>query len=1065
MLNITKISDAGQAHAYYSEKDDYYLADKKSAVWSGAGAERLGLQGEIKPADLKAVLQGKAGDQQVGKPGFRQVRQSNGTMKKIPNHMPGLDLTFSAPKSISIAALARGDRRLIEAHDRAVSQAMEFIERHGTVTRQRGPNGEIEHRQTGNLIAGKIRHSTNREGEPQVHTHVVVPNMTYDAATDQWRSLDTRRWRELMREADTVYQAELGRAATAHGYNVDWRVNRDGFVAAELVEVSQAERDVLSTRRKQIDEAIAARGETRESASRKARDTAALDTRAPKDHIPDAERKKQWLDRLSAVTGRREYRLPSDRRANEVASDADSAASKAVRESMDHLGERSARFTERELEHHALVLGDGRIGTDDVRRAISVARQEGELLDATTQQRGPSGELGAGAGLTTKAGQRTERDMLDSAAMIASRRAPLTLKQKEINARIAATENASGYAFTPEQRAATAGILGGGSSLSVVQGYAGTSKTSSVMAAVADAARERGMRVRAIAPTNSAADTLGKAIGAESSTVASINSRPLDRDGRKEAWLVDEAGMVSARDMRDLLSKAQRADAQVVLTGDIRQIDSVGAGRAFAQLQAAHAGETYDLTDIKRQQNEELRQAVYDSLRGDFDAALGRVETQEVPNRNEAVDAVAGAYMRHANERKDTIVATLSRQDRADVNAEIQRRLEAAGTVTGARDVPTLQPKQWTGAEQSDASRYRAGDVIEAHRNFGGGPEKGKLATVTGVENGRVVARTEDGREWRFDPGRTDKFSVHERGSTRIGEGDQIVARGGLRAEAAGGESVTIKNNERMRVTGIEEGKMGVQLDDGRRVTIATGQGAKVDLAYAQTANQAQGRTVDVAVAYMRSSQTNLADRQHAYVALSRAREHVIGVTDNREKLAKTLSASSRGKDAALDDQAVRSHLDGRRPLRDWLAKFAADAANNGKARRYERKVEKSDREARDRARDRKKQEKLDAKFLKRGAQARADEIHSRAAARTKQVRKTYNINVDMGVLGQLLGSKQTSRGHARLAEIRRQRDASLAQLMEAVGRAQERQMQRAEQRAAEPMAGMSGKDRGPKLG
>jgi hypothetical protein len=144
---------------------------------------------------------------------------------------------------------------------------------------------------------------------------------------------------------------------------------------------------------------------------------------------------------------------------------------------------------------------------------------------------------------------------------------------------------------------------------------------------------------------------------------------------------------------------------------------------------------------------------------------------------------------------------------------------------------------------------------------------------------------------------------------------------------------------------------------------------------------------------------------------------------------------------------------------------FAAESSNNGKARRYERKVEKSDREARDRARDRKKQEKLDAKFLKRGAQARADEIHSRAAARTKQVRKTYNINVDMGVLGQLLGSKQTSRGHARLAEIRRQRDASLAQLMEAVGRAQERQMQRAEQRAAEPMAGMSGKDRGPKLG
>jgi ATP-dependent exoDNAse (exonuclease V) alpha subunit len=599
------------------------------------------------------------------------------------------------------------------------------------------------------------------------------------------------------------------------------------------------------------------------------------------------------------------------------------------------------------------------------------------------------------------------------------------------------------------------------------------------MAAVADAARERGMRVRAIAPTHSAAETLGASIGAESSTVAAVNARPLNRDERKEMWLIDEAGMIAAKDMRDLLAKARRADAQVVLTGDTHQIDSVGAGRAFGQLQVQHLEVTYGLSDIKRQQNAALRQAVYDSLRGDFDAALGQVSTSEIADRDEAIRAIGDEYMRHTAAGRDTIVVPLSRQDRADANAEIQRRLEATGQVTGAQEVRTLQPTQLTGIEQADASRYRVGEVIEAHRNFRGGAKKGQFATVTGVEDGKVLARTAEGREWRFDPQRTDKFSVHERTQTRIGIGDRIVARGNLVARGDDGNQVAVKNNTEMLVEAVSDDKIAVRFKDGRRVEIDTTHGAKVDLAYAQTANQAQGRTADVAIAYMRASQRNLADRQHAYVAMSRAREHATIITDSKAALAKTLGASSRGKDTALDGR--RNHLDTQRPLGEYVRKWASDTASRVVEARRERKVEAERSRRMDMARRKSSQkpqerdgragksaqewEKRDAEFLSRGARERESEILDRATERTARARKAYGINVDMGVLGQLLGSKQTSRGHARLAEIRRQRDASLAQLAEAVGRAQERQMQRAEPRADVAAAGKSGKERGPKLG
>ena len=117
MLSIGALTSAAQGASYY-ERDGYYAKDdpehRAASGWFGKGAEELGLKGPVDPEVFRAVLEGKVPDGSGTELGRR------GRDGEIL-HRPGRDLTFSAPKSVSIAALVGGDGRIVEAHDRAVA--------------------------------------------------------------------------------------------------------------------------------------------------------------------------------------------------------------------------------------------------------------------------------------------------------------------------------------------------------------------------------------------------------------------------------------------------------------------------------------------------------------------------------------------------------------------------------------------------------------------------------------------------------------------------------------------------------------------------------------------------------------------------------------------------------------------------------------------------------------------------------------------------------------------------------------------------------------------------------
>ncbi len=917
MITVSKVGSGGQALGYYSERDDYYREGGSApARFFGEGAAALGLSGPmVRDSAVKfaEVLEGRVEGRQLG---------------QADRHTPGWDVTFSAPKSASIAALT-GDDRLVAAHDAAVHAALAHLEQHAIVTRQRGAEGEYVWKQGDGMTAAVFRHTTSRNADPQLHSHAVIANVTRNPETGAWRSIDSREIYAAQAEVNAVYMNTLAHGAREAGYTVDWTVNSQGHPSFELREVPEALREAWSSRKAEIDAALEARGLSRETASADEKQVATLETRAPKDVQDRAALAAEWR-----TTARTHGYEPEQRPQGRVldAAERAAAADTAVHRAAEHLAERDARFSARDLVHEARIASQGQAGEQAIQAAIERAQQAGELQARRTWGRAAGGQRDWREGYTTREGLRTERALLGHAAALqregavrigeargAGREA--AARQATIERVIAVREQATGHAFSAEQRSAVHSLLDRTSGLQILHGYAGTAKTTSVLAAVAEVAREGGWQVRTLAPTGSAAQTLGQALGLRDETVSAALARKSGEHSERAVWIVDEAGMVAAKDMEKLMERARTEQAHVLLVGDTKQIGSVGAGAAFTQLRE-HLG-SENLTEIVRQRHEGLRQAVYDALAGKTAEALQRIEVHEIkpakgkardddgPSlREQAIERIATRCRDATNQGKDTLVIGLSRADRADLNSAIHTQRIAAGQVRDLREVAVLDSKQWTATQRADAARYQPGDRIEWGRAYQGGTGKGEITSVVSVRDGGITVERENGTQWTFNPRQLTRLEVHDAKTLEIGAGSKIVTRGSIQAQRDDGSTLRLPTGSTLTVTGHDAQHLHVRDAHGQGLKLDTTRALRLDHAYAMTADQAQGKTADVAIAWMRSSQQNLSTLDRLYVSLSRARDSAVLVTDSVEKLAARLDMNRGGNETALTTTATRAAVE-----------------------------------------------------------------------------------------------------------------------------------------------------------
>jgi conjugative relaxase-like TrwC/TraI family protein len=194
---------------YYTGKGEQQAEAEADGEWAGRGAERLALEGPVAKRDFEAMLNGR--DPKTGAP-LTQIGKS---------HAPGWDMTFSAPKSVSVmwALAPEADRKQIEAaHRSAVQAATTHLEDNHAFTR-RGKGGAIRELVAGLTIA-RFHHHTSRDLDPQLHTHAFIFNSA-PRRDGTWGSLASRDLYKAQKEAGAVYRAHLAHELERGGHVVE----------------------------------------------------------------------------------------------------------------------------------------------------------------------------------------------------------------------------------------------------------------------------------------------------------------------------------------------------------------------------------------------------------------------------------------------------------------------------------------------------------------------------------------------------------------------------------------------------------------------------------------------------------------------------------------------------------------------------------------------------------------------------------------------------------------------------------------------------------------------------
>jgi conjugative relaxase-like TrwC/TraI family protein len=266
----------------YIERNSYYVENggRNKSQWYGKGATRQGLSSEVKAQEYDRSHKGLDSED-------NPLRQQQ-TGKKIN---PGRDITLSAPKSVSIVALVKGEPLVFAAHEAAVRATMDYVEKNCIFTRT--GKGGVFRQQTDNATIAIFHHDDNRNNDPQLHSHCVIFNQTI-GADGKWRSMDNRELYQQKMTIGMVYHHELGRRLKELGYQLEW--NHDGTF--EIAGYTKQQLEAFSTRRSEIVAAVSMDA----SAAVKAKAcTITRKSKSPKTVKEGEAQKKSWQQRAEAV--------------------------------------------------------------------------------------------------------------------------------------------------------------------------------------------------------------------------------------------------------------------------------------------------------------------------------------------------------------------------------------------------------------------------------------------------------------------------------------------------------------------------------------------------------------------------------------------------------------------------------------------------------------------------------------------------------------------------------------------------------------------------------------------
>lgn len=865
----------GAATTYFDEHlshNDYYTLDvshgQQAGQWIGAGAEKLGSrQGEV--VSREAFL--RLCDNLHPETGER-LTQVTAKERRV-----FFDFQCAPPKSVSILAVTMDDRRIVEAHREASSIALRELEAFAG-TRIRKGGIEDRDRTTGNLVGAAFLHTSSRALDPQLHTHFVLFNATFDPKEQRWKALQTSAMFDAIHYGTEVYRNELARRLHRLGYQT-----RSTAEAFEIEGVSPRLIEQFSKRSKERD--LAVKRQEQKLGRKLTRNEVAHvvhQTRPKKlKGATDEQVREQQLGELGFFDKRGLRKVveaangqPKDLPQRVTTDD-------AIEHGIAHVFERASVVPQHRILEAALVKGRGQLNLQQLKEKLTAV--------ATL--------IGVGSEFSTRDILTKELFLIhtvnagrDAIPPIADRYEP---SQK----------------LGPDQRNALVHVLTSRDRFTGFRGLAGTGKSTALLE-LARVLHSESRHCLFCAPTASATDTLRKdlrSLRQEPMTIAKLLSDPVAQNSlsSRSVLVVDEAAAVGLDDMCRIFELALTRDARVVLSGDTGQHASVARGDALRIIEEHSRYQFAELKTIRRQKPEAFRHVVELAADKQTDKAFAKLlelgaVTEALTDDGQLYQKAADAYLSATKQGKSALLVSPTWAEIEAVTEKVRQTLKADGVVGQHEEAVTVfDSLSWTEAQKKNLGQFLPGQrirFVRTTKDF----EKNETAEVIGIVGRSLKLRRVNGQEVLFQLGRGSassaaSFDVGEARELKVSPGDWLLLQANHGKEFV--------NGERVQVRKIQNGR--IALADGRQLPAGFN---TFTHGYAVTSHSSQSKTVDEVLLVASSRSFGAVNREQFYVSISRGRERVHVFTDDADLLARRVTDSHERK-AAVELQGLHDDL------------------------------------------------------------------------------------------------------------------------------------------------------------
>ncbi|MGP1056909.1 conjugative transfer relaxase/helicase TraI [Serratia sp. CY68341] len=727
MMSIGQVGPAGKAGDYYTHQDNYYVLGSMDERWVGQGAEALGLSGKVDVKDFVAVLEGKLPD------GSDLTRMVGGENK----HRPGYDLTFSAPKGISVLAMLGGDKRLIAAHNHAVEVAVREVEKLASTRVM--TEGVSETKLTGNLVVALFNHDTSRDLDPQLHTHAVVANVTQHDGKWQTLSSDTVGKTGFIESVyanqvafGQIYRHVFRQDVEAMGYKTK-TVGPHGMWEPDNMD---SVIDVFSKRSHAIDAAAGP------DASLKSRDMATLDTRKAKVASDPAELAVVLMQEMKATgfdiqayMAEAQSRTMVTPSPTPLEAGGDALVDQAVGQAISALSDRQVNFTHNQVANKAISYLSGEPGMlDAVRDGIDRAIEREQLIPLDKEKGVFTSDIHLLDELSVAQLSRTH---LDESAVV-----------------IGAPKSDPRTGSIPTYSDAVQTLAQHAPAMAVLSGIGGASVNRSRVAEVVELAREQGRDATVLTVDRQSQQYLQQSVHLDENRVvtrAALGSETLFTPN--STLVVDQAEKLTLKETVALLDGAVRNNVQLVLMDTEKR---KGTGNALAVMKEA---------GIPRYQFSG-HQAV-------------PAEVVSEPDKAQRFDQLAKGVVQAFVENRPAVAQVNGPADQRMLTAMIRDELKDAGLLGREETtVATLTPVWLDSKNRGAIDTYREGMVMERWDAESRQRERYVIDRV-GAQTRNLVLRDAEGEKHTLAVKAVDKdWSLFRAGTMGVANGERLQVLG-----------------------------------------------------------------------------------------------------------------------------------------------------------------------------------------------------------------------------------------------------------------------------------------------